>query len=264
MRFKPYLRALKVQTQITLRYRGNVFAFLSYVLIPPLAVFFLWRTVLGGERTLGGYGLSAMVTYYVVTQFFVANTPFSAWWEIGEEIRDGRLSLWLVRPVGHFGFYFSQTLGSWIPYWFMGLGGVVVVAGILHRYFLLPQEAWRLPVAVLFWLLGVALAFNWGYVLNLLAFWTARVSGVLDVADVAAVFLAGGFVPLDILPLREVWLFLPFRFAGWFPAQIYLGRVGLEALPRELGLLLGWLLLLSLVRRAVWRWGLRRYQAAGG
>jgi len=135
MRLRPYLRALQVQTQVTLRYRGNVFAFLSYVLIPPLAVFFLWRAVLGGERALGGYDLSTMVTYYIVTQYFVANTAFSAWTDIGEEIRDGRLTLWLLRPASHYGLYFARNIGGWIPYWTVGLLGAAAVAGILHRYF---------------------------------------------------------------------------------------------------------------------------------
>jgi len=264
MSLRPYLRALKVQTQVNLRYRGNVFAFLSYVLIPPLAVFFLWRAVLGGERTLGGYDLSAMVTYYIVTQYFVANTAFSAWTDIGEEIRDGRLTLWLLRPASHYGLYFVRNIGGWIPYWIMGLLGTAVVAGILHRYFLLPGEPWRVPVAVGFWLLGVALAFTWGYTLNLLSFWTQRSTGIVLMADAVAVFLSGGLVPLDILPLKEVWLLLPFRFAGWLPTQIFLGRVGFAELPRELGLLLAWLLAFLLIRKLIWRLGLRRYQGAGG
>jgi len=264
MRLRPYLRALQVQTQVTLRYRGNVFAFLSYVLIPPLAVFFLWRAVLGGERALGGYDLSTMVTYYIVTQYFVANTAFSAWTDIGEEIRDGRLTLWLLRPASHYGLYFARNIGGWIPYWTVGLLGAAAVAGILHRYFLLPQEPWRIPMAVGFWLLGVVLAFTWGYILNLLSFWTERSTGIVLMADAAAVFLAGGFVPLDILPLKEIWLLLPFRFAGWFPTQIYLGRVGFAELPRELGLLLGWLLTFLVLQKLIWRLGLRRYQGAGG
>jgi len=82
-------------------------------------------------------------------------------------------------------------------------------------------------------------------------------------ADAAAVFLAGGFVPLDILPLREVWLFLPFRFVGWFPAQVFLGRVSPERLPGELGLLLGWLFLFVAGAKLIWRLGLRNYQGAG-
>ncbi len=264
MSFRPYMRALKVQVQVNLRYRGNVLAYLSYVLIPPLAVFFLWRAVLGRGGTLAGYDLSAMVTYYIVAQYFVAHTSFSAWIDIGEEIRNGRLTLWILRPASHYGLYFSRNIGGWIPYWIMGLVGAAAVAGILHRYFLLPEELWRVPVALGFWLLGVALAFTWGYMLNLFAFWTKRSTGVVLMADAVATFLTGGLVPLDILPLKEIWLFFPFRFAGWFPTQVFLGRVPAEELPQELGLLLAWLLAFLLVRRLVWELGLRRYQGAGG
>ncbi len=264
MSLRPYLRLLATETQVTLAYRGSVLAYLSAVLIPPLAVSFLWRAVLGRGGSLAGYDLPAMVTYYIVVQYFVAHTPFSAWTEIGEEIRDGRLSLWLSRPLGHYGMCLARNLGAWIPYWAMGLVGAAAVAGILHRYFLLPGEPWRVPVAVGFWLLGVALAFTWGYTLNLLSFWTQRSTGIVLMADAVAVFLSGGLVPLDILPLKEVWLLLPFRFAGWLPTQIFLGRVGFAELPRELGLLLAWLLAFLLIRKLIWHLGLRRYQGAGG
>ncbi len=260
---RPYFRAVTVETKTSLAYWGNIVGFLSAVLIPPLAVFFLWRAVLGAGGTLGNYDLSAMVTYYVVVQFFVANTPFSAWYEIGEEIRNGRLLLWLVRPASHYGLYLSRNLGGWIPYWLLSSLGATVVAGILHRYFLVPGEWWQAPVAVGFWLLGVILAFNLGYTLNLLAFWTERTTGFAGVADVAATFLSGGFVPLDVLPLREVWLFLPFRFVGWLPAQIFLGRVKPGELPLEFGVLVLWLAISVVIAKGVRTLGLRRYRGAG-
>ncbi len=259
-----YRQAFLVELQATLRYRGNVLAYLSYVLVPPVAVFFLWKTVLGEGGWLGDYDLRAMVTYYLVTQLFVANTPFGAWSDIGEEIRNGRLALWLLRPAGHYGLYLSRILGSWVvPYWGMSLLGTAVVAAVLHRYFQLQTDSRLLAAALLFWLGGVVIAFTWGYLLNLAAFWTQRALGALLAADAVATFLAGGVIPLDLLPLKGLWLFLPFRYAGWLPTQIYLGRVPLESLPLEFLKLLAWLIALRLLVKLVWHRGLMRFQGAG-
>ena len=66
-----------------------------------------------------------MVTYYVVTKFFVS-LQSSAWTDIGEDIREGQLGRWLVRPASHFGLFLARSLGvtaalasvsllGWIP-----------------------------------------------------------------------------------------------------------------------------------------------------
>lgn len=259
-----YWEAFLIEMQSTLRYRANVLFYLTAVLIPPLAIFFLWQTLLGQGATLGSYDLKAMVTYYLITQFFIANTPFSAWVEIGESIRDGRLALWLIRPACHYGLYLGRLLGSWVPFWVMGLVGTAGVAALLHRYFQLQTDLLYLITAFLLWFGGVLLGFTWGYLLNLVAFWTGRATGTVVLAEQAALFLAGGVVPLDLLPLKELWLFFPFRFAGWLPAQVYLGRLGGEELILEVLKLFAWLIAFFTMVRVLWKRGLQRFQGAGG
>jgi len=260
---RAYKSAFFLQMQSTLCYRANILFYLTAVLIPPLAIFFLWRTVLGEVDALGAYDLGTMITYYVVVQFFIAHTPFSAWVEIGESIRDGSLTLWLVRPANHYGLYLGRLLGSWVPFWLLGLGGTAGVAALLHRYFQFQTDPVLIGAAVLMWLGGVILGFTWGYMLNLVAFWTERATGMVVLAEQAASFLAGGVIPLDLLPLQELWLFLPFRFAGWLPTQIYLGRVSRSELPLEFLKLLIWLMAFCVLVQWLWRRGLRRFAGVG-
>lgn len=263
MNVRAYWKGFLIEMQTLFRHRASVFFFLPAVLVPPLAVFFLWRTVLGEGTSLGTYSLSTMVTYYIVTNFFVANTPSTAWAIIGESIRDGSLATWLVRPVSHYGIFLGRVLGSWIPFWVMGLGGIACLAGILHRYFVLQTDPVRILATLIFWLGGVVLGFTWGYLLNLAAFWTERTSGLLDLADQAVIFLSGGFLPLDLLPLKELWQALPFRFIGWFPAQVYLGRVDMNAIPLEFAKLLAWFFALFGLTKLLWRRGLARFPGPG-
>lgn len=261
---RAYWKAFLIAAQDVLAYRANTFFLLSTVIVPPLAVFFLWQTVLGGEAMLGAYTLRAMITYYIVTGFFVMNTPLAAWTDIGEEIRDGTVALWLVRPLSHYGLFFARVLGMSVPIWGLDLVGAAGVAAILHRYFQLQTDPLRIVAAVLLWLGGVVLGFTWGYLLNLVAFWTERSTGTVSLAYEAVVFLAGGVVPLDLLPVRELWTFLPFRFCGWLPTQVYLGRVALSDLPREFLTLFLWWAALFLLARVVWKRGLARFQGPGG
>jgi ABC-2 type transport system permease protein len=253
-----------MEMQTALTYKANAALYLTYVMIPPLAIFFLWKTVLGEGESLQTYDLRTMVSYYIITQFFATNTPFSAWSEIGEGIRSGQLSLWLLRPVSHYNLYLARLLGSWTLLWAMSLGGVTIMAMILHNYFQLQTNPLVLVATVIFWMGGVVLGFTYGYVLNLVAFWTERVAGTLQLSYSAAFFLSGAIIPLDLLPLKEVWLFLPFRYSGFVPAQVYLGRLSPSDWPTELLKLVLWIAISLIIAKLMWRQGLRRYQAAGG
>ena len=260
---KPYLAALRAEFQVAMVYKTNAALYLTYVLIPPLAAFFFWTAILAPQDMLGEYTLSALVTYYIVTQFFATNTPFSAWADIGDSIRTGEFSQWLIRPVSHYKVFLARLVGAWIPMWAMGIAGVAILGALLGGSFQWQGN----PILVLgvgFWLGGVMLGFTFGYLLNLVAFWTERTHGILQLSYAAAFFLAGGVVPLDLLPLAPLWQALPFRYAGYVPAQIFLGRLPPSCWPQELLLLAGWALALLVLTRFVWRVGLRRYQAAGG
>lgn len=261
---RPYWATLLLDLQTVVRFRLNVLLFLTAVLIPPLAVFFLWRTVLGAEGAIGTYDLRSMVTYYLVVQFMVANTPHTASYEIRENIYDGRLAVWLTRPCSYFTLYLARVIGSWIPFWLFGAVGTSVVALVLRKYVQLPPQPALFAQALLLWLGGVVLGFTWGYLINLTAFWTERAVGVVTVADAVVFFLAGGVLPLELLPVHWLWHVLPFRFFGWVPAQVFLGRLDVAAIGREWIKLGMWLLALLWVSRLVWRRGLRRFQGPGG
>ena len=260
---RAYWKAFKVAAQSGLQHKANTLFYLSYVLVPSLAVFFLWHTVLGENMTLGAYDLRAIVTYYLVTQFCVTNTP-GIWTRIGEDIRSGRLALYLVRPASYYGLYLAEVSGSMTLLWLTSLVGLGATAVFLRSYFQFQTDPVLVFASLLLWLGGVVLALTWGYLLNLIAFWTERSTGITSLVSETLMFLAGGVVPLDLLPLQRLWLALPFRFVGWLPAQVYLGRVPREALPFEFLKLLGWFAAFFALSQWMWLRGLRRFQGAEG
>ncbi|MGB9833235.1 MAG: ABC transporter permease, partial [Caldisericum exile] len=69
--FRVYLEGAECEIKRSIQYKVNALFYLSVVLIPPLALFFLWKSILSNGGNIGSYDLSAMVTYFIVTQFFV-------------------------------------------------------------------------------------------------------------------------------------------------------------------------------------------------
>jgi len=264
MNFRQYFGSAKMEMKNALAYKANLIFYLTYVVIPPLAIFFLWSFILKDGKTIQTYNLTSMVTYFIITQLFVTNTPFSAWSEIGDGIRNGNLTLWLLKPTDHYILYLFRLVGSWIPLWITSFGGVSIVVLVLHKYIQFQSDIIVNLVTILFWFGGVVFGFTLGYLFNLLAFWIDRSSGVLMLSASAAYFLSGAVFPLDILPLKEIWLWLPYKYCGFFPAQVYLGRIPSSEWIIEFIKLCSWILISLILTKIIWRIGIKRYQAAGG
>lgn len=264
MSTQAYRSSFMMEIKNAMVYRANLFFYLTYVVIPPLALFFLWKSYFENTGRLLSYDLNGMVTYSIITHFFVSNTPFSAWSEIGESIKDGGLTLWLIKPINHYRIYLARLIGSWVPLWIVSLSGVSAVIFALRNYITFQTNLLYVSVSILFWMGGVILGFTVGYLVNLLSFWTDRSSGGFVLLSGLTYLLSGAVLPLDILPLKQIWLALPFKYSGFFPAQIYLGRVPPAEWPIEFVKMLVWVLVLSIATRIVWNLGLQRYQASGG
>jgi len=70
--------------------------------------------------------------------------------------------------------------------------------------------------------------------LGLFSFWIGDVWSLLYVFGILAGFFSGQFYPLHMDSTLEYWSrWLPFRYIGYSPALIYMGREGLDELLRQ-------------------------------
>jgi ABC-2 type transport system permease protein len=232
-------------------------------LMGPLVYLFVWTTA-AASSSLAGFDRGDFVAFYlcliVVNQF---TYPVSNW-TVGDVIRTGGFSTWLLRPIPAFYEAAGSDLATkmvCLPF----IGGVVLLLGI-----------WLRPSFSLSWvqvlsfvpalLLAMALRFLLAYVLALLALWNDRSDALLALND-TLLFLLGGIVaPTALLPglLRPVAESLPFRYMVGFPVEVLLGKLNPAQLGMGFAVQLGWLLALLAIHRLVWRRGIKRYTAIGG
>ena len=78
-------------------------------------------------------------------------------------------------------------------------------------------------------------------------------------------FLAGSVVPLDLMPglLGKIGMLLPFQFWVYLPIKIYQNQVSLSKFFQSLILYLGWIVVLVLLLRFLWKKGIKNYEAIG-
>ncbi len=232
-------------------------------MIPPLIYHFVWATAASG-KTIGGMDQGEFRAYYLL--FILVNqlTYSQTNWTVGDGIRDGSISVALLRPVSPiFGVVAAEIAGKVVYMTFVT--PIAVVLGLLLHPELHPtllNVLTFIPTLVLAWLLR----FFWGYWIALLAFWAGRANALLAVQSALIFLFAGQVAPVSLLPgLLQTWAeVLPFRYMIGCPVEILTGHLEPDELLRGCVYQLLWLIVSLLLFIVIWRQGLRRYSAIGG
>jgi ABC-2 type transport system permease protein len=246
-----------------LQYRSFFFLLAFMWMVPPLIYMFVWSTA-AGEEEIGGLGRGEFVAYYLVLILVNQLTYAQTNWTVGDVIRSGGLTPWLLRPIpAIYNTLASEAAGKVVYMVF-----VIPITALLA--FLLRPELHVTGSHLLLFVPALALAwalrFFWGYWLALLAFWATRADALLAVQDSLVFLLAGVVAPSPLLPaaLRAASIVLPFRYMVGFPVEILTGQLGSGDLALGFSLQLAWLAAALVLTRLVWRLGLKHYSAVGG
>jgi ABC-2 type transport system permease protein len=232
-------------------------------MIPPLIYLFVWSTA-AGAGTVGGLTRGQFVAYYLILILVNQLTYSQTNWTVGDVIRYGGMNRLLLRPLSPLFDTLSSEVAGKVVYMLFVIPATALLALVLR-----PEAEISLPNAMAFapaLLMAWALRFLWGYALALLAFWATRADALLALQDALVFLLAGQVAPTSLLPgvLRQVSAVLPFRYMVGFPVEVLLGQLDTVGVFTGLAYQAGWLLIAWILFRAVWREGIKRYEAVGG
>ena len=265
---RKYWHVLSIGIQNTLSYRVNFLFRSLFALVPLTAILSVWKTIFAqGQTTVAGYTLSQMVSYYlVVTLVDMLTAVAEDDWQIAADIKDGRISQFLLKPIDYQTYRLTLFAAGRIIYTAVALLPVAIFIYFQRSDFIYPSDA-------LTWLaFGVSVAmtallqFFISYSMALLAFWLQEVSTFIFIAY-AFEYLAGGHLfPLDILPpwITKLLMLTPFPYQLYFPVNVFLGRITGSELVIGLAVQGFWVLLGYGIARWVWSRGVRHYEAVGG
>lgn len=264
------LKTLKAVAFVTYKewaaYRSHML--LSLVVGPAffLAQVFIWRAVYAGRDTLGGFTLSGMLLYYGASSVIYYLTMDFADWNLQMLIRSGKFLTYVLRPMSHRFFAFSQKVGHRI------LGFVFEFVPVWLIFFFVFRVR-LIPAAPLWTAISVALSFIILFLLNystgILAFWLTRTDGIRALIRLLRDLLAGVFIPLSFFPetVQKVLFFLPFQFVSYVPVRVFLGSYELAGwnfgLPAIVGIQALAAVGMLLVTEILWRLGIKRFTGVG-
>jgi ABC-2 type transport system permease protein len=254
---------LRVGVLDAFAYRAEAFLWLLTTTMPLIMIALF--TSIAHEEPIGRYGEPQIVAYFLST--FIVRTVTSAWmaWQINAEVRDGTLSVRLLRPVHPLLAYTAEGLGA-MP---MRAAFAVPVA-VVMLFAVGVNEIAHDPLIWIAWIVSMigawAISMCVSLVIGSLSFFMESSVKVMD-AWLAALFVFSGFlIPLDLFPdgLRRVLDWLPFRYQIALPVELMLGLHGREDALRLLFQQCLFVVLGLVVLRTTWRRGVARFAAFGG
>ena len=265
---EKYRQAFLVGLQSNLVYRWNFAVRGFFSLFHLAAVFILWSAAFAGKTELGGFSLDQTITYFVtllVLQFFIS--AFNEDYQISEEIRNGLINQFLLKPINYFLYRFSIFVAARLVSGALILVPLAFALPLLKDHLTFPASAWVIPAGLAAMALSAMIQFSIAYCFGMLTFWFLEIQGFVILSMAIETVLGGQMFPLDLLPDWAYALakYLPFYYQMYFPAAIFTGRIqDLNAILQGFGLQVFWVLVLLAVNQLLWSRGLRRHTAVGG
>lgn len=260
-----YLQILKISWQENFVYRLNFLMWRLRVVIRILAVYFLWHAVFQDKGEIFGYGKAQILTYILGISLMWAVVLASRSIDIAAEIHRGDLTLFLLKPINYFKYWFTRDIADKILNLFFAFFEIALIYFFLKPLIFWQANFWLYPLFFLSVFLSIILYFLLNLLLGFIAFWSAEFWAPRFLVYIFIEFLAGGIFPIDILPkpVFAVISRLPFSYLLYFPLKIYLGQLDFRQIGSGFLISLFWIFILFRAVKSVWQLGLSTYSAEG-
>ncbi|MFT3887081.1 MAG: ABC-2 family transporter protein [Arachnia sp.] len=247
---------------VTLTNRGWVILLQLGAITPPVVALVVWTGAISAGAT-PPVPPDRLLTWFVLVA--VVSTMTSSWTAgfLADDIRAGRLSIWLVRPCPALLPFAANNVAEKAVKLIFLAPMVAALAALFRDDLHLPTDPAVWATAVLALCSAAVLAFTLDVFIGCLGFWFEDVDGIQRIVSLTSRLLSGAVVPLMLMPeAAQPFLRLqPFRFTLAFPLEILTG--GAPARAVDLAAMAAWTCGAVALLALVWRRGVRRYEAAG-
>jgi ABC-2 type transport system permease protein len=257
------LAALRNGFQDATAYRIEfLFDIIGSAAVPAAIQWVLWYAMfrLGGADMVAGMTYAQLIHYTMVSVLFTQIRGGDNDFELVEMVRTGRLSNFLLRPVGVVEFVYIRGVA---PKLF--LAGLCLAVGIGITLWLGVNPA-RMFGAMFLALIGNIIHYQIGAALATVSFYWEEGHSILMVKNLVVSLLSGELIPLNMFPesVQWIWKSTPFYLYVFAPTQYALGRTSHSELLLQIGIGMIWMIAAWAAIRISWGVGIKRYLSLGG
>jgi ABC-2 type transport system permease protein len=263
-----YSRIFSLGMQNSLVYRWNFLVRALAGLVPLAGSLFLWKAVFSEPEStnFSGYDYHLMMAYFLTLIVMDALTsPVEDDFAIARDIKDGKISQVLLKPIDYFTYRVSLFLASRLIYSAVVLLPTIAVLYAFRHFFSGVHVGETLPLALVAALGSAFLQFTIAYASAMLAFWLLDIGSVVFILFSVEYIASGHIFPLDVLPapVYAVVRLLPFAYEYYFPVGIFLDRIHGAEIWQGFLLQWAWIAFFYGLGLSLWRRGLRHYTSVG-
>lgn len=267
MRLAKYITIAKISWSNSFVYRLNFIMWRVRSVLQLLTIYFLWLAIFKKGGMAFGYDLELMGTYIFGTAILRSFVLGSRSVDVASEISRGNLSNYLVKPLNYLANWLSRDLADKALNLIFVTGELFILLYLLRPQIWLQANPFYLIAFLVASLLAMLIFFFLSFLISSVTFWYVEHSGwpLRFLSMVIIEFFSGGLFPLDILPplAYNVVRLLPPAYFLFYPMQIYLGRLSIQATIGALTVMVLWVVILVKITQFVWNQGLRVYGAYG-
>ncbi len=268
-RINKYIKSFLMGFEEAMQYRTNFILGILSTIFPITIQVYIWKAVFmnDSEKLVYGFSYKQIIVYTLLSAIvakFVSSGGFE--WEVNDDIKNGGLNKYLVKPVGYFNYRICCALGKKIPQSTVIFILICIILAISGSIFGNSINALRITVFIVSLILAIVLNMLIIYCFSMVAFWISDAGSFFVISGIIINILSGGIFPLEIFgdKLNSFFNLLPFKYAIYFPVTIANGRLDQEYILLVILLQLVWIVILTQISKLLWNFGLKKYTAIGG
>jgi ABC-2 type transport system permease protein len=245
--FKKYQGFVRGEFLNLFAFRAEIIGWVAQDIVTLFIMVFLWLSIYkeNSNNPINGFTYPEMMAYLVTAtlsaQWINNGSTFRA---VNNDISEGQISSWLIRPVSYRGKNFACALGDCLGNFVLFFLPLAIVASLIFTFGLgLPFPAWY---NIIFYLLSGFLAIviidSLDFLIAQLGFLTNSLFGVFIIKGAIFAFLSGSAIPYSFFPswAQNVMPYLPFAGLSSTPISVLLGRFSLAGSLINIAISLGW------------------------
>lgn len=265
---QKYYRAFLLGIQNAMEYRANFLLSMVSAAFPIFIQFFLWSAIYRGNTTavINGYTFYQIIAYSIMASFIARLIRTGFEYEINDDIKNGGLNKYIIKPVDYFAYRLSCFIGLKLIQTLFLLLLIIGILVFLAHGFGFSYTASRIILFLCALLLAFILNYMIFFSISMIAFWLFEIGFLFEAIRIVIVVLSGGIFPLDIFgeKARLILNWLPFKYTVNFPVELLNGRLGADAQYQGLIIQIAWIAVFVVISKLLWRAGNKRYVAVGG
>lgn len=265
--FKKYKSLLRAGIVEQLQFRlSMLFVFVGNLLY-LLLMYHLWKAIFAssGMDVVNGMTFSQTMIYIVFASALFNFMEMWLAWNMGQDIRDGRIVSDLLKPMSYRRYQFFMLFGNCIVKFFTTFLPTAIVV-----YFV-SGGAIKLSLNILWFCISAFISLVINYYINFfigtVCIYTESIWGINIMKEVVVGVLSGASVPLAFFPeaIQKIVMLLPFQAIINSPLELLLHpEYSASKVLSVLLLQVFWLFALGLFTDGFFRVSLRRITVNGG